>query len=254
MKASLFLTCIVDNFFPDVGEAMARILDYCGVSLDIPEQQTCCGQPAFNSGFVSEARESAATLLEAFADSDYVVAPSGSCTGITHHYYEELFKDDVRYSRLARELGEKSYELSQFLVNVLGVTDLGAVFPHRVTYHPTCHGTRILGIKDEPLQLLRAVRDIDFVELPYLQDCCGFGGTFAVKMSDISIAMVTEKAEHVLETQAEVLVGFDMGCMMNIGGRLQRMGKPVRVLHLAQLLYEGMMNANVFAEKVSETV
>lgn len=242
MKASLFITCLVDNFYPQVAEAMARILHHSGVELNVPEQQTCCGQPAFNSGYVEEAKASAATLLEAFADSDYVVSPSGSCTGMVHHYYEEMFKGDAKYETLARELSRKTYEFSQFLVNVLGVTDLGAVFPHRVTYHPSCHGSRILGVKDEPMQLLGAVQGMEFVDLPYAQDCCGFGGTFAAKMSEISIAMVSEKADHVLETGPDVLVGLDMGCLMNIGGRLNRMGKSVRVLHLAQLLQEGMEN------------
>ncbi|QQE77878.1 (Fe-S)-binding protein [Alicyclobacillus sp. SO9] len=243
MKASLFITCLVDNFYPQVAESMARVLHQCGVDLSVPEQQTCCGQPAFNSGYVEEAKASAVTLLEAFADSDYVVSPSGSCTGMAHHYYEDMFQGDTKYEKLARELAEKTYEFSQFMVNVLGITDLGAVFPHRVTYHPSCHGSRILGVKDEPKRLLDAVQDIEFTDLPYGQDCCGFGGTFAAKMSDISIAMVSEKAGHVLETGADVLVGLDMGCLMNIGGRLNRMGQPVRVLHLAQLLQEGIENS-----------
>lgn len=252
MKASLFITCLVDNFYPQVAESMARTLHHCGVSLDVPEAQTCCGQPAFNSGYVQEAKASAVTLLEAFADSDYVVSPSGSCAGMIHHFYADMFRDDPQYSRLVREIADKTYEFSQFLVNVVGVTDLGAVFPHRITYHPSCHGTRILGVRDEPLQLLRAVRDVELVALPYAQDCCGFGGTFATKMSDISIAMASEKADHVVETDAQVLVGVDMGCLMNIGGRLSRMGKSVRVLHLAQLLQEGIENGQRQTVEVGE--
>lgn len=241
LKVSLFITCLVDNLYPQVGEAMVRLLHRFGVEVVFPEEQTCCGQPAFNSGYVEEARVSARTLLEAFTDADYVVSPSGSCTGMIHHYYPELFSDDPELAKRAQSIAEKTYEFSQFLVQVLGITDVGARFPHRVTYHPSCHGSRLLGVKDEPLTLLKGVRDIQLVDLPYATDCCGFGGAFAVKMGEISTAMVSEKAEHVKETAAEVLVGTDMGCLMNIGGRLSREGQPTRVLHLAQLLYEGML-------------
>ncbi|UOF92184.1 (Fe-S)-binding protein [Fodinisporobacter ferrooxydans] len=245
MKASLFITCLVDNFFPQVGEAMVRILHKYGVDVDFPENQTCCGQPAFNSGYVDEARAVAKNMLDAFEHSDYVISPSGSCTGMVHHYYPELFKDDPVLAKKAQQLVEKTYEFSQFLVNVLGVKDVGAVFPHTVTYHPSCHASRLLGIKDEPLILLEQVKDLNRIELPQANDCCGFGGTFAVKMHEISEAMVTEKAEHVLETGAEILVGTDMGCLMNIGGRLRHQGKQVRVMHLIELLYEGMLQGQV---------
>ncbi len=236
MKVSLFVTCLVDNFYPFVGEAMVRILHECGVAVDFPQGQTCCGQPAFNSGYRDDAKAVARTLVDAFEDAEYVVTPSGSCAGMVHHYFPDLFEGDERATNLSR----KTYEFSQFLVNVVGVTDLKARFPHKVTYHPSCHGSRLLGVKDEPLTLLSHVRDMELVELPYASDCCGFGGTFAVKMSDISTAMVTEKAEHVEETKAEVLTSLDMGCLMNIGGRLRHENSPVRVMHLAELLYEGM--------------
>lgn len=241
MRVSLFITCLVDNFFPNAGEAMVRILDKYGVEVAFPKNQTCCGQPAFNSGYVDEAREVAKTLLDAFEDAEYVVSPSGSCTGMIHHYYPTLFKDSPELLYKANKLANKTYEFSQFLVNVLGVTDVGARFPYRVTYHPSCHGARLLGVKDEPQQLLANIADIEFVQLEYANDCCGFGGTFAVKMSDISSAMVTEKAEHVLETKAGVLIGTDMGCLMNIGGRLRYEGSQVRVMHLAEVLYEGIL-------------
>jgi L-lactate dehydrogenase complex protein LldE len=220
---------------------MVRILARYGIEVHFPEAQTCCGQPAFNSGYWDEARTSAQTLIQAFADSDYVISPSGSCTGMIHHYYPKLFENDPQLLAKANALREKTYEFTQFLVNVLGIIDLGAVFPHKVTYHPSCHGSRLLGIKQEPLQLMEQVKGLDLVPLPFAEDCCGFGGTFAVKMSDISGAMVTEKADHVLETEAEVLVGLDLGCLMNISGNLHFRGKPVRVMHLAELLYEGMM-------------
>lgn len=240
MKVSLFITCLSDAIYPRVGEAMVQILANYGVKLDFPKVQTCCGQPAFNSGFWDEARGTARTLLEAFDDSDFVVSPSGSCTGMIHHYYPKLFESDPVMLDKANRLVEKTYEFSQFLVNVLGVKDLGAEFPHKVTYHPSCHGSRLLGIKDEPMTLLSNIKGMELVPLPHAEDCCGFGGTFAIKMSEISGAMVDEKTTHVLETEAEVLVGSDMGCLMNIGGNLLYKGKPVKVMHLAELLYEGV--------------
>jgi len=239
VKVSLFITCIGDAVYPRIGEAMVRLLARYGVKLAFPQVQTCCGQPAFNSGYWEEARKTAETLFEAFADSDFVISPSGSCTGMIHHY-PKLFEHDPVRLKAAKELQAKSYEFSQFLVNVLGVTDVGARFPHKVTYHPSCHGSRLLGVKEEPLALLRSVQGLEFVPLPFAEDCCGFGGTFAVKMADISGAMVTEKTDHVLETDAEVLTGLDMACLMNIAGNLRYRSKPVRVMHVAELLAEGV--------------
>ncbi|HTG68900.1 MAG TPA: (Fe-S)-binding protein [Candidatus Udaeobacter sp.] len=239
MKVSLFITCLSDALYPRVGEAMVRLLAKYGVSLQFPTVQTCCGQPAFNSGYWKEARESAKTILDAFEDSDFVISPSGSCTGMIHHY-PKLFEDDPVMLKRANRLQSKSYEFTQFLVQVLGVTDVGAAFPHKVTYHPSCHGSRILGVKDEPLALIQNVKGLELVPLPFAEECCGFGGTFAVKMADISGAMVTEKVDHVLETEAEVLVGLDMACLLNIAGNLRYRNEPVRVMHLAELLYEGV--------------
>lgn len=242
MKVSLFITCLADVMYPGVGESVVRLLHRYGCEVDFPAGQTCCGQPAFNSGYQDEAREVARSMIRAFEHSEYVVSPSGSCAGMIHHYYPELFKDEPEWKIKAQDLVDKTYEFSQFLVNVLGVTDMGAVFPHKVTYHPSCHGTRLLGIKDEPMKLLSHVKGLEFVDLPKKEDCCGFGGTFAVKMPDMSGAMVAEKAAHVAETDAEVLVGMDMGCLLNIEGRLLKDGKKIRVLHLAQLLEEGVKN------------
>ncbi|WP_138753210.1 (Fe-S)-binding protein [Paenibacillus sinopodophylli] len=239
MKVSLFITCLSDALYPRVGEAMVRLLAKYGVSLQFPTVQTCCGQPAFNSGYWKEARESAKTILDAFEDSDFVISPSGSCTGMIHHY-PKLFEDDPIMLERANRLQSKSFEFTQFMVQVLGVTDVGASFPHKVTYHPSCHGSRILGVKAEPLALIQKVRGLELVPLPFAEDCCGFGGTFAVKMADISGAMVTEKVDHVLETEAEVLVGLDMACLLNIAGNLRYRNEPVRVMHLAELLYEGV--------------
>lgn len=238
MKVSLFITCLSDAIYPRVGEAMVRLLARYGIRLEFPAVQTCCGQPAYNSGYWDAARASAKTILQAFEDSDFVISPSGSCTGMIHHY-PKLFEHDPDLLEKARRLQAKSYEFTQFLVNVLGVTDVGASFPHKVTYHPSCHGSRLLGVKEEPMALMRSVKGMEFVPLPFAEDCCGFGGTFAVKMADISGAMVTEKVDHVKETEAEVLVGLDMACLMNIGGNLMYRNEPVRVMHLAELLAEG---------------
>ncbi|MEK3883573.1 (Fe-S)-binding protein [Paenibacillus sp. PL2-23] len=242
MKVSLFVTCLSDNIYPRVTEAMARLLTRLGVEVSFPPGQTCCGQPAYNSGYWKEARDSALTILDAFEDSDFVISPSGSCTGMIHHY-NKLFEHEPAQLERTERLQAKSYEFTQFLVNVLGVTDVGAAFPRKVTYHPSCHGSRILGVKGEPLRLMEEVRGLELVPLPFAEDCCGFGGTFAVKMADISGAMVTEKAAHVLETEAEVLVGLDMACLMNIAGNLRFRGEKVRVMHLAELLYEGVQGA-----------
>lgn len=246
MKVSLFITCLNDVVYPKVGETMMRLLAKYGIVLEFPNVQTCCGQPAYNSGYWQEAKAAAKTIITAFADSDFVVTPSGSCTHMVHNYVD-LFKDEPEWQEKAKQLQGKIFEFTQFLVNVLGVTDLGARFPHKITYHPSCHGTRLLGVKNEPMELLRNVRDLEFVPLPFAEDCCGFGGTFAVKMSDISGAMVTEKVDHVIETEAEVLVGLDMGCMMNIAGHLRYRDKPVRVMHLIELLYEGVTASNEHA-------
>lgn len=242
MKVSLFITCLSDAIYPKVGEAMARLLARYGVQLDFPKIQTCCGQPSYNSGYWDETRVAAKTILKAFNDSDFVVSPSGSCTYMLHHY-PELFKDEPEWLDSARRLEQKTYEFTQFMVQVLGVTDVGASFPHTVTYHPSCHGTRLLGVKEEPMKLLGSVKGLQLVPLPFAEDCCGFGGTFAVKMPDISGAMVTEKVDHIRETEAEVLVGLDMACLMNIAGNLRYREEPVRVMHLAELLYEGVKHA-----------
>lgn len=240
MKVSLFITCLADQLYPEVGESVVRLLHRYGCDVDFPELQTCCGQPAFNSGYQDEARQVARQWIRAFEHSDYIVSPSGSCTGMVHHYYPDLFKDEPEWQAKAISLIERTYEFSQFLVQVLGISDLEAKFPHKVTYHPSCHAMRLLGVRQEPLALLSHVEGMEFVDLPKQEDCCGFGGTFAVKMADMSEAMVCEKAAHVCETGAEVLVGTDMGCLMNIQGRLNKEGKPIRVMHLAELLEEGV--------------
>ncbi|RFA35828.1 Fe-S oxidoreductase [Virgibacillus dokdonensis] len=235
MKVSLFITCVSDIIFSDVGKNTVEILERVGCEVDFPAAQTCCGQPAYNSGYVKEAKQAMKQMMQAFQDSEYVVGPSGSCVGMLKEY-PAIFKDDPEWQEAAVDLANKSYEITQFLVDVLGVTDLGATFKGRVTYHPSCHMTRILGVKDAPQTLLRHVKGIEFIELPVKEDCCGFGGTFAVKNPEISQEMVKEKSQHVSETKAEYLVGADMGCLMNIGGRMRREGKNVKVVHITEIL------------------
>ena len=240
MRVSMFVTCMVDSLFPQVGEAMVRVLERLGVEVDVPKEQTCCGQPAWNSGHVEEAKVVGKTLVQAFNKSEYVVSPSGSCTGMIKHFFPQIYENEFKMAEDALHLATHTYEFSQFLVNVLGVTDLGAVFPHKVTYHPSCHASRLLGVKDEPLLLLERVAQIELLDLPRAEDCCGFGGTFSVKMPELSTAMADEKVAHVAHTGADVLVSTDMGCLMHIGGRMGRLGNGTRVMHIAELLDEGM--------------
>jgi L-lactate dehydrogenase complex protein LldE len=242
VKVSLFITCLADQFFPDVGLSAVRVLRRLGCEVDFPEAQVCCGQPAFNSGYRDEARVVARNLLDAFEASEYVVSPSGSCTAMIHHYYEELFQDDPELLERARRFRQKTYEFSQFLRQVLGVSALSASFPETVTYHASCHGSRLLGVRDEPLELLRLVHGIELRPLVRCEDCCGFGGTFSVKLSDLSAAMADEKVTHVVATGARYLVGTDMGCLMNIAGRMQRKRVEVETLHVAQLLDRALAN------------
>ncbi|AWI11788.1 MAG: (Fe-S)-binding protein [Caldibacillus thermoamylovorans] len=235
MKVSLFITCISDIMFPNVGKNTVEILERLGCEVDFPTLQTCCGQPAYNSGYLEEAKGSMKQMIRAFKDAEYVVGPSGSCVGMIREY-PHVFKGDSEWEKPAQELAAKTFELTQFIVDVLGVKDVGSTFKGKVTYHPSCHMTRILGVKDAPKILLQNVKGIEFVELPSAEDCCGFGGTFSVKKPEISAEMVKEKSRHVTETGAEYLVGGDMGCLMNIGGRMQREGKNVKVIHISEIL------------------
>lgn len=235
MKVSLFVTCLVDLFQGDVGKDTVEVLERLGCEVDFPEKQTCCGQPAYNSGYVTEAKESMKHMIKTFEHSDYVVTPSGSC-GAMFNEYPHIFKGDPEWETRAQALADKTYELSQFIVEVLKVEQLGAKLSGRATYHTSCHMTRLLGVKDAPITLLKNVEGLEYVPLPHSYDCCGFGGTFSVKMSQISEQMVDEKVQHIEETGADYLIGADCGCLMNIGGRIGRQGKPVKVMHIASVL------------------
>ena len=237
----LFVTCIIDTLYPEVGQAVVRVLERAGVRVAFPEGQTCCGQPAFNAGMRAEARRMAMHTIEVFeAAEGAVVVPSGSCAAMVRHGYLELFADEPAWLGRAQALAGRTYEFSEYLVDVLGTSDLGAQFEGRLTYHSSCHLLRDLGEDHQPRALLGQVRGAELVELPGAADCCGFGGTFAVKMASISEAMAASKAASVVATGADLLVGSDMGCLMQIGGLLSRDGRPVRTLHLAELLAEGV--------------
>lgn len=235
MKVSLFITCLCDIFSTDVGKNTIELLERIGCEVDFPEMQTCCGQPAFNSGYVKESKEAMKQMMRAFKESEYVVGPSGSCVGMLREY-PEIFKGDSEWEEEAKSLAAKSYEITQFLVDVLGITEVGSTFTGRVTYHPSCHMTRILGVKDAPIKLLESIEGVELIPLPVSEDCCGFGGTFAVKNAAISEQMVAEKSQHVTETGADYLIGGDMGCLLNIGGRMAREGKNVQVMHITEIL------------------
>lgn len=236
MKVALFATCVVDQMFPAVAHSAARVLTRHGCEVSFPAPQVCCGQPAFNSGYVDDARRVAAGLVEALQGVDYVVTPSGSCAAMIHHHYERLFAGDALRSAAAQRLRDNTYEFSQFMVNVLKVERLSGSFPHAVTFHPSCHGARLLGAREEPLALLRAVPELELRPLSCADDCCGFGGTFAVKLPEISAAIADEKLRHVGNTGARFLVGTDLGCLMHLSGRMQRRGVAVEALHIAELV------------------
>lgn len=235
MRVALMVTCINDTMFPDVGRATVAVLERLGVHVDFPTAQTCCGQPMVNTGYLDEAVPAVRAYVRAFSGYDAVVIPSGSCAGSVRHQHSIVARraEDPRLQEAVTELAPKTYDLSQFLVEVLGVSDVGAYFPHTVTYHPTCHSMRMLGVGDAPTTLLRAVRGLRLVELPAAQECCGFGGTFSLKNSEVSVAMGSDKARHVRDTGAEVLVAGDSSCLMHIGGLLSRQRSGVRVMHLA---------------------
>jgi L-lactate dehydrogenase complex protein LldE len=238
MKIALFATCLVDGLFPDVGKATVRLLNRLGHDVDFPVQQTCCGQMHVNTGYPAAAVPLVRNHVAAFTGYDAVVAPSGSCVGAIRHQHADIAEQagDADLAASAAEVASRTYELSEFLVDVLGVTDVGAYFPHRVTYHPTCHSLRMLRVGDRPHRLLRAVRGLDLVELPEAESCCGFGGTFALKNADVSAAMLEDKLRNVLGTGATVCSAGDSSCLMHINGGLTRLQAGTRTLHLAEIL------------------
>lgn len=236
---TLFIPCLVDSMFPAVGEAMVDLFDHLAVPVDYPADQTCCGQPPFNSGYRREAAAAAQHFLNVFDQAEVIVCPSGSCVHMVRHHYPSLFQDDPRLLTRAESVGKRTFELTEYLIDVLGVTDTGAVYPGRVTYHDSCHLARELGIRQQPRQLLNNVRGLELVEMAVSDRCCGFGGTFAVHYPEISTAMVDDKIDAILASGADTVTGCDISCLMNIQGRVSRRGEDVQVLHIAQLLAPG---------------
>jgi L-lactate dehydrogenase complex protein LldE len=238
MRIALFVTCLADTVYPQVGRATVTVLERLGHEVVFPRGQTCCGQMHVNTGYQQQAVPLIRQHVRAFEPYDLVVAPSGSCVGSVRHQQGQVARraGDEGLAHAAEAVAARTYELSELLVDVLGVEDVGAVFPHRVTYHPTCHSLRMLRVGDRPLRLLRNVRGIDLVELPDADQCCGFGGTFALKNADTSAAMLADKMTALLSTGATVCTAGDSSCLMHIGGGLSRLKSGTRTLHLAQVL------------------
>ena len=238
LRVALFATCFNDTMWPETPKATVRLLERLGCRVEFPAAQTCCGQMLTNTGYAGEAVPLVRHFVDVFRDYDAVVAPSGSCVGSVRDQHPMIARlaADPGLASEVEAVRPKVFELSEFLVDVLGVTDVGAWFPHRVTYHPTCHSLRLLRVGDRPLQLLRAVEGIDLVELPGAEECCGFGGTFAMKNADVSVAMGTDQAANIVETGAEVVVAGDNSCLAHIGGILGRQRAGIRSMHLAEIL------------------
>jgi L-lactate dehydrogenase complex protein LldE len=238
VQAALFVTCLIDVFRPSAGLAAVKLIEEAGCGVAVPPSQTCCGQPAYNSGDREAAKEIAQQVIAAFEPYSYVVVPSGSCAGMLAKHYPSLFDAETEPSWHARAaaLAIRVFELTSFLSDVLGVDFAGRAYPHRVTYHDSCSSFREMGVAAQPRKLLQSLDGIAFVEMSDREVCCGFGGMFSVKYPDISNAMVTQKVDRALETKADVLTGADLGCLMNIAGKLAREGKPVEVRHIAEIL------------------
>jgi L-lactate dehydrogenase complex protein LldE len=237
MKVAFFVTCLVDQLWSSVGASSVEVLRRVGCDVEFDDRQTCCAQPAFNTGYRKEAREVAKRFIEIFEEStaEAIVSPSGSCTAMVHHY-PELFAEDPEWLKRAQAIAARTHELSSFLVRVLQKHDVGASWKGRVTWHDACHGLRDLNIKSEPRSLIKNVRGAEFVELANADSCCGFGGTFSVKYPEISLAILDQKIEAIERAEVDAVVSGDASCLMQIGGRLSRKGSKVKVMHLAELL------------------
>jgi len=229
-RVSLFVTCVVDQLFPRVGLAMAEVIERCGYQVDFPEDQTCCGQPAFNTGYLDEARQVARHFQKVFQGAEYIVVPSGSCTSMIAHHYHDLFPGEPM------DLEPRVWEFSQFLLEVARVDDVGAHLDEVVTYHDSCHALREFGIRDGPRRLLANVRGLELREMDTAEECCGFGGTFSVKLPEISGGMARTKIDSIVRTGAKTVVSVDSSCLMQIQGALSRAALPVRTMHLAEVL------------------
>ncbi len=235
-NVTLFVQCLVDGLYPEVGEAMVTIFNKLGISVNCPLDQTCCGQPAFNAGYRKAARVAAKRFIEIFEDSESIVCPSGSCVNMVKNDYGALFKDDPKWFKRAVQVGQRTFELSQYIVDILKIEDVGACYHGKITYHDSCHLLRGLGISEQPRRLIRNIKKAELVEMKDSDRCCGFGGTFSIKYPVISTAMVDDKVHNIIASGADTVTGCDVSCLMNIQGRLSRIGSPVKTLHIAQLL------------------
>ena len=240
MRVLLFGTCLVDTFFPEAGEATVRLLRRFGAEPVFPRGQTCCGQPAFNAGYEAQARAAARHFLWEFDGDDPIVTPSGSCAAMVRHHYPRLFRDDPPLLAKAVRAGERIHELTQYLVHVAKAHEAGLRGKGTVTYHASCHLTRALGVREEPLTLLSSLKGATFLPMPDASRCCGFGGTFMAKLPEISCALADEKAASIEATGADTVTGCDSGCLMNIADAMRRRGTKIRVAHIAQVLAEGL--------------
>lgn len=242
MKIHLFTQCMVDMFYPRVGIAAVEVLERLGCEIVVPEKQACCGQPLINSGYIDASKAAIKNTICAFEDAEYIVSLSGSCAFAVKDEYPHLLAGEPEWVARAERVAERIYEFTEFIVNVLGVTDVGARLEKKVTFHKSCHATRLLGIKETPLQLLNNVKGLEYVEMARADRCCGFGGTFSVKQPEISEQIVAEKARYVIESGADILCGADQACLMNIAGRLERLEdlgelpRPIKVMHIAEIL------------------
>jgi L-lactate dehydrogenase complex protein LldE len=236
MRVGLFVTCLADLMRPSVAFAAVKLLEDAGCSVEVPASQTCCGQPALNSGDSTDARDIARRVIAAFEGFDHVVGPSGSCMGTIRHDYPALFADEPAWRARAENLAARSHELLAFLVDVMKFAPVGTSYEGKVTYHDSCAGLRELGVRSQPRELLARVKGLELVEMPGTEECCGFGGTFCVKYPEISTKMVDAKIAHIEASGAGTVLGGDLGCLLNIAGRMLRQGKPVRVMHTAELL------------------
>ncbi|MDH3450871.1 MAG: (Fe-S)-binding protein [Gammaproteobacteria bacterium] len=248
-KIGLFVTCLVDLMRPSVGFASVALLKRAGCEVHVPRGQTCCGQPAYNNGDDGNARAIAERVIAAFESFDYTVAPSGSCAGMLKKHYPEIFADDPAWQQRAADFAERCYELTSFLVEVMDYRPSDVSFPLTATYHDSCSGLRELEIKQQPRQLLSAVSGLELVEMQDAEVCCGFGGTFCVKYPDISVKMVSDKVANIERTSADAVLAGDMGCLLNIAGRLKRLGNAVKVLHVAEVLAGDGATAPGIADK-----
>lgn len=245
MRVALFVTCLIDLMRPNAGFATVKLLQQAGCEVIVPEKQTCCGQPAYNNGDQENARAIARQVISMLEPYDHVVIPSGSCGGMLIHHYPTLFDEEPRWQQKAQQLAEHCYELTQFLVDVVGVTDFNAQYEGRVVYHDSCSARRELGVLQQPRTLLANVRGFTQVELDEAESCCGFGGTFSVKFPEVSTAIVDRKVADIEQTGADTIVAGDMGCLMNIAGRISRQGKPIKAFHIAEVL-AGMTGEPMF--------